>query len=241
MKKTVIITGCAGCIGSAIARKFASEGNKVIVCYCKSKDEACRLSQELCHITDALAICCDLTDCEQIKEVANKISASGGADILINNAGETDIKLFTDFSDSEITRILDINLKGAMLLSKALLPHMVSRKWGRIINIGSMWGTLGASCEVPYSAAKAGLIGFTKALAKEVGPSGITVNCISPGLIDTPMNSQIDSNSLQSIIEETPLCRSGLPEDVANAVYFIATEEASFITGQNIGVDGGLT
>ncbi|MDD3947426.1 MAG: 3-oxoacyl-ACP reductase FabG [Clostridia bacterium] len=242
MKKTVVITGGAGGIGSAIARKFAKCGYNVVICYCKSVAKAEVICKELTAFCDILSIYADLKNPLDIKEAAKQIIARfGGADILVNNAGESQIKLFTDFQDSELSDLLDVNLKGAMLLTKTLIPYMVSKKWGRIINIGSMWGSIGASCEVPYSAAKAGLIGFTKALAKELGPSGITVNCVSPGLIDTPMNQPVDKLSIESIIESTPLCRMGTPQDIAEAVYFLASDNAGFITGQTLAVDGGLT
>lgn len=242
MNKTVLITGCAGGIGSAIARRFAKGGYNVAICYYKSVSEADLLCKELGNITKTLAVCADIRNPMQIRAARERIYEQfGGADILINNAGTSQIKLFTDFLDTEITDLLDTNLKGAMLMSKELVPYMVGKKWGRIINIGSMWGIIGASCEVPYSAAKAGLSGFTKALAKELGPSGITVNCVSPGLILTEMNKAVDKSSLDAIIDYTPLCRAGAPEDVAEAVYFLAGDNASFITGQTLAVDGGLT
>lgn len=242
IKKTVVITGGAGGIGKAIAARFADVGYNVVICYHKSGSDADLLCQGINRITQAYAVCADLRSSADICAAFQKIAAKfGGADILINNAGISGIKLFTDFCDTEIIDMLDVNLKGAMLMSKAAIPHMVSNKWGRIINIGSMWGVTGASCEVPYSAAKAGLIGFTKALAKELGPSGITVNCVSPGLINTSMNRAVDAQSLQAIIEATPVCRMGVPEDVAEAVFFLAQNEQGFITGQTLGVDGGLT
>lgn len=242
MTKTVLITGGAGGIGSAIAAKFAFAGYNVAISYCKSEAQALALCERLSLETRTLAVRVDVRDIGEVEAMAAHIrTVFGGVDILINNAGVSQIKLFTDCSYQEITESLDVNLKGAMLVSKAFAPQMISEKYGRIVNISSMWGICGASCEVPYSAAKAGLIGFTKALAKELGPSGITVNCVAPGLIATPMNDSLDKASLDAIIQDTPLCRIGTPEDVAEAVYFLASDAASFITGQTLTVDGGLT
>lgn len=242
MTKTVLITGGAGGIGSAIAAKFAFAGYNVAISYCKSEAQALALCERLSGQTRTLAVRADVRDIEEVEAMAAHIRAVfGGVDILINNAGVSQIKLFTDCSAQEITESLDVNLKGAMLVSKTFAPQMVADKYGRIVNISSMWGICGASCEVPYSAAKAGLIGFTKALAKELGPSGITVNCVAPGLIATPMNDSLDKASLDAIIQDTPLCRIGTPEDVAEAVFFLASDAASFITGQTLTVDGGLT
>ncbi|MBQ4121998.1 MAG: SDR family oxidoreductase, partial [Clostridia bacterium] len=163
----------------------------------------------------------------------------GGIDILVNCAGISQIKLFTDLSDNDIARMVQINLTAAMTVTQTAAPYMIRNHSGRIVNIGSMWGKTGASCEVHYSATKAALEGFTKALAKELGPSRITVNCIEPGVIETPMNASLDEETVQGLIDETPLMRLGTPSDVANAVLFLASDKASFITGQILGVDGG--
>lgn len=242
MRKTVVITGGAGGIGRAIAYKFASCGYRVAISYYKSEQEALALCKSLSGIADTLAVRADVRDAAQVEAMAARvISVFGGADVVVNNAGVSQIKLFTDCTADDIADALDVNLRGAMVVSKVFAPGMVSDKFGRIINISSMWGICGASCEVPYSAAKAGVIGFTKALAKELGPSGITVNCVAPGLIATAMNGSVDKASLDAIVQDTPLCRIGTPEDVADAVYFLASDAASFITGQTLAVDGGLT
>ena len=160
--------------------------------------------------------------------------------MLVNNAAISRIKLFTDVTDDDFSSIINTNLGGAFYLSREVAKHMIREQSGRIINIGSMWGKCGASCEVPYSASKAALRGMTMALAKELGPSGITVNCIEPGLIRTEMNSSLDEETIKGICEETPLMRMGEPEDVAALAIFLASDAASFITGQCIGVDGGF-
>ena len=160
--------------------------------------------------------------------------------MLVNNAGIAQIKMFCDITDEDLANMLNTNLSSAFYVTRAALPSMVSQKWGRIINIGSMWGKVGASCEVHYSASKAGLRGMTMALAKELGPSNITVNAVEPGVIATDMNASLDQETLRELCDGTPLCRIGKPEDVANLVGFLASEEASFITGQIIGVDGGF-
>ena len=164
----------------------------------------------------------------------------GGIDVLVNNAGISLVGLFTDLRDEEWQRIANVNLGGAVIAAREVSRIMVSNHAGRIINVGSVWGRVGASCEVAYSATKAGLEGLTKALAKELGPSDITVNCIEPGVIATDMNRCFDTETLNALCDETPLCRIGTPEDVAEAVVFLASDAASFITGQILGVDGGF-
>jgi 3-oxoacyl-[acyl-carrier protein] reductase len=159
---------------------------------------------------------------------------------LVNTAGVAQIKLFTDLSDAEWRRMIDTNLSSAFYVSRAIAKGMITRQWGRIINVGSMWGKVGASCEVHYSASKAGLRGLTMALAKELGPSGITVNCVEPGVIETDMNAALDDETKKELCDATPLCRMGSPLDVAAAVAFLSSDEAGFITGQMLGVDGGF-
>ena len=164
----------------------------------------------------------------------------GHVDVLINNAAVAYQGLITDTTDVIYDRLMDVNMKGAFNATKAVLPGMINRKDGVIINISSMWGEVGASCEVIYSASKAALLGFTKSLAKEVGPSGIRVNCISPGVVDTPMNSAHGERDMEELSNETPLERIGKPEEIAKATLFLASENASFITGQILGVNGGF-
>ena len=166
--------------------------------------------------------------------------ALGEPDILVNNAGIAAQKLFTDVTADEWDEMMAVHVRGAFLCCRAALPHMIRQKWGRIINIASMWGQVGASCEVPYSAAKAALIGLTKALAKEEGPSGVTVNCIAPGAVDTDMMAGFSAQDREALCEETPLCRLGTPQDIAAAAAFLASEQAGFITGQVLGVNGGF-
>ena len=233
----VLISGGTRGIGRACVERFANDGHTVSFIY-KSSDAAAR---ELALATGAYAIKADISDSESAKgAVLDAISKMGGIDVLINNAGIAQIKLFTDISDSDWSNMINTDLSGAFYLSREASRQMISQKFGRIINIGSMWGKIGASCEVHYSAAKAGLRGMTMALAKELGPSGITVNCIEPGLILTEMNASLDEETLKGICEETPLCRAGKPSEVASLAAYLASSEADFITGQCIGVDGGF-
>ena len=164
----------------------------------------------------------------------------GKIDVLVNNAGISVTGLFDLVSDEDSRRIFDINVFGVLNCTKKVLPHMLRRKYGRIINVSSMWGQTGASCEVHYSAAKAAVIGFTKALAKEVGPSGINVNCVAPGMIMTDMTSCYTEEEINEIKEDIPLGRCGTPHDIAETILFLASERSSYITGQIIGVNGGM-
>ena len=236
-KKRVLISGGSRGIGKGLCKVFCEHGYKVAFIY-RSNDEAAAL---VAASTGALAIKADISlPYEAKKAVETAYEYLGGFDILVNNAGISQIKLFTDVSDEEFSSIINTNLGGAFYLTREVAKHMIREHSGRIINIGSMWGKCGASCEVPYSASKAALRGMTMALAKELGPSGITVNCIEPGLIRTEMNSSLDEETIKEICEDTPLMRMGEPEDVASLALFLASDAASFITGQCIGVDGGF-
>ena len=234
--KTVFITGGSRGIGKEAVKQFAKNGYNVAFTYFNSSEKANALSKE----TGALAIYCDVSKSEDVNyaicEAKNKF---GGVDILINNAGIDEFSLFTDISDEAWHRMIDTNLSSAFYASRAVLPYMINKKDGVIINISSMWGEVGASCEVHYSVSKAGLIGLTKALAKEVGPSGIRVNCITPGVIDTDMNKNLTNEDLEQLKTDTPLGVIGKTEDVANTILFLCSDSAKFITGQIIGVNGG--
>ena len=232
----ILITGGSRGIGAACVRAFAANGDSVAFLYHTQTEKAEALAKE----TGAFALQADLSDAVQAEAcVARAVEALGGIDVLVNNAGIAQIKLFTDVTDDEWRRMLDTNLSSAFYVTRAAAKEMIRRQSGRIVNIGSMWGKVGASCEVHYSAAKAGLRGMTMALAKELGPSHITVNCVEPGVIETDMNAALDEQTKREIENETPLCRMGRPEEVANAVLFLASDRAAFITGQILGVDGG--
>ena len=243
MRKNVLITGASGGIGEAMCREFAKNGYNVVIHYNSSEEAALKLQQEIesQYQVKAVPIKADLRNSDEVKALARKATAIlGNTDVLINNAGVAYLTLFQTADDNKVRELFDINLMSAMNLTKEILPSMIRNQSGRIINISSMWGIAGASCEVHYSASKSALIGFTKALAKEVGPSGITVNCIAPGYIDTKMNSSIDDESVAEIVEATPMGRKGRPEDVSALAMFLAGENADFITGQVISIDGGF-
>lgn len=237
MKKTVVITGASRGIGAECARQFAKEGYNVVINYNKSEREALTLAKEI----GGFALQADVSiEAEAIMLIKKAEEKFGQIDVLVNNAGIAKQNVIFDISATEWNRIFAVNMGGAFNCSKAVLEGMVTRQQGVIINISSIWGEVGASCETAYSSSKSAIIGFTKALAKEVGRSNIRVNCVSPGLIKTDMNSHLSKEDLQELIEETPLNKIGMPKDVANAVLFLASEKASFITGQNIGVNGGF-
>lgn len=242
MSKTVVITGASKGIGANMAIRFAEKGYNVVMNYNNSVQSALILQRSLkesgynviaykANVKNRLEV--DL----MIKEALYRF---GSIDVLINNAGISNQSLITDLSEQDWNDIIGVNLTGVFNCTQAVLPHMINQKSGKIINISSMWGEVGASCEVAYSAAKAGVIGFTKALAKEVGPSGITVNCITPGLIETSMNQELTVDDISAIVESTPIGRIGSTEDVATAALFLASDESQFITGQVLGVNGGL-
>lgn len=240
--KTVLITGASQGIGTACARRFAACGYNVMIQYRTHKEEAETLCQELTSKGGhAATFCADIADPGQAEALVHKtIEIFGDIDVLINNAGIALNKMFCDTTDEDWNRILSVNLLGAVYTSRAVLPAMVHKKEGHIVNLSSIWGMVGASCEVAYSASKAAIIGLTKALAKELGPSGILVNCVAPGVITTPMNACLDDETLAALKEETPLMKLGTPEDVAEAVYFLANENNRFITGQVLSPGGGI-
>jgi len=236
--KTVFITGGSRGIGAAAVRKFHKEGYAVVFGYNKAENEALALADEL----GVAAIKGDLSDAADTERLCEEaLKALGHIDVLVLNAGAAlPQKLLTDTSLSEWDRLFDINVRSMFLCLKTLLPSMISRHSGSIVTVSSMWGEVGASCEAAYSASKAAVIGLTKATAKEVGPSGIRVNCVSPGVIATDMNSHLSADDMQTLCDETALCAIGSAEQAADAIYMFASEQSSFITGQVLGVNGGF-
>ena len=236
--RRILISGGSRGIGRAIVEAFAACGDKVAFLYRSRDGEAMQVAEA----TGACPIKADVSDPEEARRAIAEAEAvlGGSIDVLVNNAAVSWIGQMQDMTDAEWRRVLDTNLSGAFYLARGVVSGMVRHHYGRIVNIGSMWGKVGASCEVAYSATKAGLRGMTMAMAKEFGLSGITVNCIEPGFIATEMNAAIDEESRQALCDETPLGRMGTPEEVAAAVGFLSSDAAGFITGQVIGVDGGL-
>ena len=235
--RTVLITGGSRGIGRAMVELFSKNGYSVAFTYRESE----KLAEELARATGAIAIRADSASADDVLAACNTaLRELGHVDCLINNAAVSAFSTVTDISDADWDTMIRVNLTAPFLYSRNIAKGMISRKCGRIINISSMWGLVGSSCEVHYSAAKAGLIGMTKAMAKELGPSGITVNAIAPGFIDTDMNRMLDGETVGAICEETPLCRAGTPEEIAEAALFLASEKASFITGAVLNVSGGL-
>lgn len=234
--KTVFITGGSRGIGAEAVKQFSQNGYNVAFTYYNSKEQAENLSAQ----TGALAVYCDVSKSGDVDNAVNEVTAKfGGIDILVNNAGIDEFALFTDITDEMWHKMINTNLSSAFYASRAVLPHMINKKDGVIINISSMWGEVGASCEVHYSVSKAGLIGLTKALAKEVGPSGVRVNCITPGVIDTDMNKNLSKEDIEQLKSDTPLGVIGKTGDVASTILFLCSDNAKFITGQILGVNGG--
>lgn len=239
MQKTAIVTGAARGIGKAVAKRLVDDGFFVVAVYNSSEKLAKELESELYPSVKAYK--CDVSDSESVNAVVRAVLKDRKTvDVLVNNAGIAQQKLFTDITDEDWSRMIGVDLSGAFYFTRAVLPSMINEKSGIIINITSMWGETGGSCEVHYSAAKAGLIGMTKALAKETGLSGICVNAVSPGVIETDMMSNFSEADKEALREEIPLSRLGSVEDVANTVAFLCSEKASYITGQVISVNDGI-
>ena len=235
--KNVLITGGSRGIGAEMVRAFSKAGYRVAFTYLNSKDIAERLAEEC----SAVAIKADSGNESEVTSALEYAKEKiGNIDVLINNSAVSSIAPLSMISFDEWKRVFDASVTGAFLYSKGVLSQMLEKKQGRIINITSIWGLVGASCEVHYSSAKAALIGFTKALAKELGPSGITVNAIAPGVINTDMNKALDKDSLSALCEETPVGRLGEPVEVARAALFLASEDSGFITGEILNISGGF-
>jgi len=231
--KTALITGASRGIGEAVARSLSRDGFKVYINYSQSDSPARALADEI----GGIAIKADVSNAYQVQSMYDEI---GDVNVLVCNAGISEYGLFSDISSEKWHRLFAVNVDGAYNCIKGALPSMIRNKNGSVITMSSVWGVHGASCEAAYSASKAAIIGLTKALSKELGPSGIRVNCIAPGVIETDMMSGFSVDDRTQLINETPLCRLGKPSDVAELAAFLASDKARFITGQVIGVDGGF-
>ncbi|MGM9551582.1 MAG: elongation factor P 5-aminopentanone reductase [Clostridia bacterium] len=242
MKKNVLITGASGGIGSAVARLFAENGYNVGIVYHKDIESAMKLKAELLEKdVNSEIFQCDISSREDVEQLFVDFSERlGNVDVLINNAGVAQQKLFLDITLWEWNRIFDINVTGVFNMCQCALRDMVDRKEGSIVNVSSMWGITGASCEAHYSATKAAVISLTKSLAKEYGPSNIRVNAVAPGVIDTKMNGHLSEEDMAALSCETSLGRIGTPREAAEAIYFLGSEKSSFITGQVLTCDGGF-
>lgn len=238
--KVALVTGASGGIGRSIALMLAQNGYAVAL-GCRNIQAAETVAQQIRQSGGTALVCpADVTDAASVESMVASAKALGNIELLVPAAGIAYQNLFQYTDEDTYDRIMDTNVKGAYLVAKAVLPAMIAERRGNIVFVSSMWGEVGASCEVVYSASKAALIGLTKALAKEVGPSGVRVNCVSPGVIRTPMTEPLGEDTLGALAGETPLGRIGTPEEVANAVLFLADNASSFITGQVLGVSGGL-
>lgn len=236
-RRVIWITGGSSGIGKAAVRKFAGAGDRVAFTFLHSEAAARALESE----TGAFAIRADVSDSAQVNRARDAIlSRFGKIDVLVCAAGVAGKGLLMDQTDEAYDRIMNTNLFGTFAAIRAVLPCMIERRGGSIVTVSSMWGETGGACEALYSASKAGIIGLTRAVAKEVGSAGIRVNCISPGVIDTPMNADLSPEDVDSLVEETPLGRIGMAEEVAEAICFLAGEGAGFITGQVLPVNGGI-
>jgi len=235
--QTALVAGGSGGIGAATVRAFSQAGYSVAFFYNTRRDTALALAQE----TGSVPLPCDMADPDNAREAcAQVLRQLSHIDALALCAGIAQQKLFQDITDRDWERMLAVNVSGAFYVTRAILPSMIMRKAGQIIFLSSMWGQAGASMEVHYSTSKAALIGLTRSLAREVAPSGIRVNCVAPGAIETPMTTSLGEGALQRLREEIPLGRLGTPEEVARCVLWLCSPEASYLTGQVIGLSGGM-
>ncbi|MDY4812692.1 MAG: 3-oxoacyl-ACP reductase family protein [Ruminococcus sp.] len=240
---TALITGGSRGIGRATALEFAKNGYAVAINYVKSEKSAKELALNIMRefSVPACAYRADVKNRNEVEEMTEKIQSDlGTITVLVNNAGISTQRDFRSIDENHWKTMLSTHLDGAFNCTQCVIPRMIKRQYGKIINIGSMWGIVGGSCEVHYSTAKAGLIGFTKALAKELAPSGITVNCVCPGVIETDMTKIFDEETLKDLKDKTLLKRLGTPKDIAKSASFLASKEADYITGQILNVSGGF-
>ncbi|WP_281887542.1 elongation factor P 5-aminopentanone reductase [Paenibacillus sp. YYML68] len=240
-EQTVLITGASRGIGAAIARRFASVGMNVVIHYLQSHEAANETAREAMRYgARVLTVTADLRSVDQIERMQDKLAQHGLIpDILVNNAGISHYGLLSELSENEWDEIIGINLKGTYLMTRQFMSAMIERKYGRIINVSSVWGISGASCEVAYSTAKGGINAFTKALAKELAPSGVTVNAVAPGVVDTAMMNGFDASEKAALENDIPAGRFAQPDEIASLVYFLALPESGYITGQIISPNGG--
>ena len=242
MEHVALVTGSSRGIGRAIASELARTGYSVCINYIRHREAAESLASELAAAgCRTITVQADVADGESVAEMVRRTERElGHISLLVNNAGIAGQAQFQDITDEMWNRYLAVNLSGARNTIKAVLPHMISEKAGCIVNISSIWGLRGASCEVAYACTKAGIIALTRSLAMELGPSHIRVNCVAPGVIQTDMVQVLGEETLRDLAEQTPLGRLGTPEDIAHAVAFLASDKASFLTGQVLTADGGF-
>lgn len=238
---TVLITGASRGIGAAIAERFAAVGMNIIIHYMNSHEAANEVARRcMSHGSKVMTVSADLKDKEQILRMKEKLQNHGmEPDILVNNAGISHYGLLSDVTEEEWDTVMSVNLRGTFLCTQAFMGRMVSQRFGRIINVSSVWGISGASCEVLYSTSKGGLNAFTKALAKELAPSGVTVNAVAPGAVDTSMLGHLEEDEIRMLEEEIPVGRLAHPDEISSLVYFLALPESGYITGQVISPNGG--
>ena len=240
--KTVLVTGSSRGIGYETAKLFAENNYNVIINYFNSEKKVQSIMADFEKNGYSVMACrADVSDSKQTQLMIKKgLSRFGGIDVLVNNAGISKQQLFTDITEADWDKMMNVNVKGMFNCCKGVLPYMINQKKGKIINISSIWGITGGSCEVSYSASKAAVIGFTKALAKELGPSNIQVNCVAPGIINTSMNSFLNEDEANELKDCTPLERFGEPIEIAESIFFLASDKADFITGQVLSPNGGF-
>lgn len=242
MKKCALITGASGGIGSEIALRLANDGFNIAACYLSDSKGIEELEKKLLLTgTQFKTYKADVSDYDEIKAVfADATEVFGGVSVLVNNAGIAQQKLFTDITQEDFDKITAVNFKGVFNCCQCAVPSMINKKEGKIINISSMWGVYGASCETVYSATKAAVIGLTKALARELAPSNIQVNCVAPGAIDTKMNNNLTADDKTAFADEIPMGRFGTAKEIAGVVSFLASNDSDYVTAQVITADGGL-